>query len=88
MESDRDLKEIIFELKFLHGNLLDTVNKIAVIAEVLGEEDADRILVTEVYVQDGENHWHPEEMSVWDWIGKLNDLVRWAEIKEQINRDS
>ena len=53
-----------------------------------GEEDADRILVTEVYVQDGENHWHPEEMSVWDWIGKLNDLVRWAEIKEQINRDS
>ena len=88
MESDRDLKKIIFELKFLHSNLLDTVNKIAVIAEVLGEEDADRILVTEVYVHDGENLWHPEEMTVWDWIGKLNDLVRWAEIKEQINRDS
>ena len=48
MESDRDLKKIIFELKFLHGNLLDTVNKIAVISEVLGEEDADRILVTDI----------------------------------------
>lgn len=82
MKSEKEIKELTFRLKILHEGLTDIVNQIARIADELGDEDASKILITDVYVQVGDDEWHPEDMNVWEWIGELNDCVRWVEIKE------
>ena len=82
MKSEKEIKELAFRLKILHEILTDTVSQISRIADELGDEGADRIIITDVYVQVGDDEWHPKDMSVWEWIGELNDCVRWAEIKE------
>ena len=82
MKSEKEIKELTIKLKNLSDTLKDALNKIETIANELGDEDARRIVIKNVFVQSIDDIWFAKDMSVHEWANELTDCVKYVEIEQ------
>lgn len=82
MKSEKEIKELTIKLKNLSDTLKDALNQIETIANELGDEDARRIVIKNVFVQSINDIWFAKDMSVHEWANELTDCVKYVEIEQ------
>ena len=82
MKSEKEIKELTIKLKNLSDTLKDALNQIETIANELGDEDARRIVIRNVFVQSINDIWFAKDMSVHEWANELTDCVKYVEIEQ------
>ena len=83
MKSEKEIKELTIKLKNLSDTLKDALNQIETIANELGDEDARRIVIKNVFVQSIIDIWFAKDiMSVHEWANELTDCVKYVEIEQ------
>jgi hypothetical protein len=82
MKSEKEIKELTVKLKNLSDTLKDALNQIRIIADEIGDEDAHRIVIKNVFVQSIDDIWFAKDMSVHDWANELTDCVKYVEIEQ------
>lgn len=82
MKSEKEIKELTIKLKNLSDTLKDALNQIETIANELGDEDARRIVIKNVFVQSINDIWFAKDMSVHEWANELTDCVKYVEIAQ------